>query len=211
MGFPWFRNRITKTRESICCFKIKGRIDLKFLLLNDGRIILYNEETIKIYRILNNSISLELKFNLDYGKGKKGPYIIYEIEKNIILIGSSDLILIDLKRNLKILQKININNTSKNYNILKLSNGLIAIYFSEGIKIFDYDKKEKKIIKKYEIDIPYLSVKELYEINSENIIIYSNSDSFVYILNLKTKKIKNMEINTNKKYFYRKSLLIENF
>jgi len=219
MGFPWFRNTITKTRESICNFKINNKIhfEMKFLKLNDGRIILYNEKTaIKIYRILNNKISLELVFNIDYGNENKGPYIIYKIDKDIVLIGTSDLILIDLKRNIKILQKININNTHKDYHILKLSSGLIAIHFSNKIIIFNYDKKIKKLVKKDELDIQdlsELSVKELSEINNENILV--SSGSFAYILNLKTKEIKeikNMEINKNCiNCIYRKIILIENY
>jgi len=218
MGFPWFRNTITKTRESICCFKTND-FNMTFLKLNDGRIILYHEEkSIKIYSILNNKISLELVFNIDYGIGNKGPYIIYKIDKDIVLIGTSDLILIDLKRNIKILQKININNKDKDYHILKLSSGLIAIHFSKKIIIFNYDKKIKNLIKKDEFDMQDLSVKEISEINNENILISANSFSnpfcnfFSYILNLKTKEIKeikNMKINNT--CIYRKNILIENY
>ena len=210
MGFPWFKNTITKTRDSICCFKINSKtyFDMKFLKLNDGRIILYNEENnIQIYRISNNIFSLELKFEIERGIENKGPYIIYEIDKNIILLGATDLFLIDLKRNLKLLQKININNIYKDFHILKLSNGLIIIFFSKKIIIFNYDKKEKKLIKKDEFDIQDLSVKELSEINNENIIIYNNS--LIYILNLKTKEIKKMKIN--KHYSFKIKSLLENY
>ena len=215
MGFPWFRNTITKTRESICCFKT-NYFNMAFLKLNDGRIILCHEEkSIKIYRILNNKISLELVFNIDYWIENKGPYIIYKIDKDILLIGTSDLILIDLKRNIKILQKININNKDKDYHILKLSSGLIAIHFSKKIIIFNYDKKLKNLIKKDEFDMQDLSVKEISEINNENILI-SAKYYYIYILNLKTKEIKeikeikDMPINKNC-IIYRKNILTENY
>lgn len=198
---------------------IKLIFKTKFLKLNDGRIILYHEEkSIKIYSILNNKISLELVFNIDYGIGNKGPYIIYKIDKDILLIGTSDLILIDLKRNIKILQKININNKDKDYHILKLSSGLIAIHFSKKIIIFNYDKKIKNLIKKDEFDMQDLSVKEISEINNENILIcaksFSNpfSNFFSCILNLKAKEIKEIKImKINKNCIYKKNILIENY
>ena len=99
---------------------------------------------------------------------------------------------------------------------MKLSSGFIDIHFSNKIIIFNYDKKIKKLVKKDEVDIQdlsELSVKELSEINNENILI--SSGSFAYILNLKTKEIKeikNMEINKNYiNCIYRKIILIENY
>lgn len=165
--------------------------------LSDSRIILYNQKKIiLIYRISNNNISLELELNLDYGIENGYNYIVYEIDKDILLIGEIDLFLIDLKRNIKMLQRVNINNKDKkDYHILKSSNGLLIIHFSEKIIIFDYNKNEKKLIKKDEFDIPNISVEGLSELNNENIIIGCNS--CVYILNLKRKEINNLKI-TNK-------------
>ena len=81
---------------------------------------------------------------------------------------------------------------------MNLSSGLIVIHFSKKIIIFNYDKKIKKLIKKDEFNIQDLSVKELSEINNENFLICTNS--FVYILNLKTKEIKEIKnIKINKK------------
>ena len=60
MGVPWFRNKITKTRDSICSFKINDKKDYfgwNILKLEDERLILYSkyEKDIKIYRIVNNN------------------------------------------------------------------------------------------------------------------------------------------------------------
>ena len=214
MGVPWFRNKITKTRDSICSFKINDKKDdyeCNILKLEDERIILYSkyEKYIKLYRIVNNNFILDLKLNFDYGPQNGGPKFIYEIDKDIILLGVPDLILIDLKKNIRCLQRININNLKsdyyKDYHYLKLSNGLIIINFSNNIMIFNYDKKNKKLIKKDEFI--HSEIKDISIINNENILI-SDSTS-VYKLNLNKKEIRKMRID--KDYSRRRYSILDNY
>ena len=196
-------NTITKTRDHLSSVKPYYYIsphEVKMNLLNDGRIICFEklEKDIKIYKIINNDFSLDLTFKIEFDKENKdrGPCIMYEIEDNIILFGAyMELNLIDIK-NIEILQKINLDYNQYIYNILQLSNGLIAINNVGKIYFFYYDKNKKELEKKDELKIGR-DIYEISEINNGYILICTNDKVFLY--NLNNKEIKEIILDKNYK------------
>jgi len=196
-------NTITKTRDHLFSIRPYHYIspkEIQVYLLNDGRIICFHnlEKEINIYKIINNSFTLDLTFSIEFGEENKdrGPCIMYELEDGIILFGAyRELNLIDLKNTQEILQKVNLDYNQYMYNILKLSNELLAINNVGKIYFFSYDKKNKKLEKKDELRI-CRDMYEIKEISDGYILICTGNMVFRY--NINNKEIK--EIILDKKY-----------
>ena len=142
-------NVITKKRDYLSCIKncflnyhaaIRDAIRLK-----DGRNLCfdshYNSPTndIKIYSLIKNKFSLELKISV-----ANQFVIVNEIDNNIILLaGQLNILLLDIKTG-KIIQiiplKVDFVTAAK-----KLSNGLIEINSHNETLFYKYDKINKKI------------------------------------------------------------------
>ena len=207
-------NTITKTRDYLSSIKPYHYIsphEVKINLLNDGRIICFEklEREIKIYKIINNNFSLELTFNIEFCEENKdrGPCIMYELEDNIILFGAyMELNLIDINNNQNLIQKVKLNYEQYIYNILKLSNELIAINNVGKIYFFSYDTKTKKLDKKDELKIG-MDIYEISQINDRYILICTNNKVFLYNINNK----ENKEIILDKNYKYWAFKIIDNY
>ena len=121
-------------------------------LLKDGRIICYDEmKKIKIYKYIDKKFMLDLEFEIE--DGIRSVTCLYEVEENIIILGSyMKLFLYDIRNNeAKLLQKFEYDNMSVFDQIIKLSNGLIAAAFFNVIIFYKYDEENKKLEKKDEI------------------------------------------------------------
>jgi len=206
-------NTITKSRDHLSSVKPYYYIsphEVKMNLLKDGRIICYEklEKDIKIYRIINNNFSQDLTFSIEFDKENKdrGPCMMYEIEDNIILFGAyRELNLLDIK-SIEILQKINLDYEQYIYNILQLSNGLIAINNAGKIYFYYYDKNKKELEKKDELKIG-MDIYEISEIANGYILILTGNKVFLYNLNNKEMK----EIILDKNYRWCVFKIIDNY
>ena len=94
---------------------------------------------------------LDLEFEIE--DGIRSVTCLYEVEENIIILGSyMKLFLYDIRNNeAKLLQKFEYDNMSVFDQIIKLSNGLIAAAFFNVIIFYKYDEENKKLEKKDEI------------------------------------------------------------
>ena len=118
-------------------------------LLKDGRIICYDEmKKIKIYKYIDKKFMLDLEFEIE--DGIRSVTCLYEVEENIIILGSyMKLFLYDIRNNeAKLLQKFEYDTMSVFVQIIKLSNGLIAAAFFNVIIFYKYDEENKKLEKK---------------------------------------------------------------
>ena len=149
-------------------------------ILKDGRIICYDyKEEIKIYKYIDKKFILDFEFAVE-NEDKVSATSLYEIEENIILIGSyKNLFLYDIRnKEAKLLQKIE--NDFMNYfsQIIELSNGLIATHNSHNIIFYIYDRENKKLEKKDEIIS--LNLSKIFETKNGDIIAFSGREIIVY-------------------------------
>ena len=149
-------------------------------ILKDGRIIWYDyNEEIKIYKYIDKKFILDFEFVIE-NEDKVSSTSLYEIEENIILIGSyKNLFLYDIRnKEAKLLQKIE--NDYMNYfsQIIELSNGLIATHNSHNIIFYIYDRENKKLEKKDEIIS--LNLSKIFETKNGDIIAFSGREIIVY-------------------------------
>ena len=144
-------------------------------LLKDGRIICYDEmKKIKIYKYIDKKFMLDLEFEIE---GIRSVTCLYEVEENIIILGSyMKLFLYDIRNNeAKLLQKFEYDNMSVFDQIIKLSNGLIAAAFFNVIIFYKYDEENKKLEKKDEIKTRG-SIYKIYETKNGNLISFETDE-----------------------------------
>ena len=167
-------------------------------LLKDGRIICYDEmKKIKIYKYIDKKFMLDLEFEIE---GIRSVTCLYEVEENIIILGSyMKLFLYDIRNNeAKLLQKFEYDNMSVFDQIIKLSNGLIAAAFFNVIIFYKYDEENKKLEKKDEIKTRG-SIKKIYETKNGNLISFETDEIISFG---KDKSIQFKMTTTNLIHFY---------
>ena len=145
-------------------------------LLKDGRIICYDEmKKIKIYKYIDKKFMLDLEFEIE--DGIRSVTCLYEVEENIIILGSyMKLFLYDIRNNeAKLLQKFEYDTMSVFDQIIKLSNGLIAAAFFNVIIFYKYDEENKKLEKKDEIKTRG-SIYKIYETKNGNLISFETDE-----------------------------------
>ena len=168
-------------------------------LLKDGRIICYDEmKKIKIYKYIDKKFMLDLEFEIE--DGIRSVTCLYEVEENIIILGSyMKLFLYDIRNNeAKLLQKFEYDNMSVFDQIIKLSNGLIAAAFFNVIIFYKYDEEKKKLEKKDEIKTRG-SIKKIYETKNGNLISFETDEIISFG---KDKSIQFKMTTTNLIHFY---------
>ena len=167
-------------------------------LLKDGRIICYDEmKKIKIYKYIDKKFMLDLEFEIE---GIRSVTCLYEVEENIIILGSyMKLFLYDIRNNeAKLLQKFEYDNMSVFDQIIKLSNGLIAAAFFNVIIFYKYDEENKKLEKKDEIKTRG-SIYKIYETKNGNLISFETDEIISFG---KDKSIQFKMTTTNLIHFY---------
>ena len=167
-------------------------------LLKDGRIICYDEmKKIKIYKYIDKKFMLDLEFEIE---GIRSVTCLYEVEENIIILGSyMKLFLYDIRNNeAKLLQKFEYDIMSVFVQIIKLSNGLIAAAFFNVIIFYKYDEENKKLEKKDEIKTRG-SIKKIYETKNGNLISFETDEIISFG---KDKSIQFKMTTTNLIHFY---------
>ena len=167
-------------------------------LLKDGRIICYDEmKKIKIYKYIDKKFMLDLEFEIE---GIRSVTCLYEVEENIIILGSyMKLFLYDIRNNeAKLLQKFEYDTMSVFAQIIKLSNGLIAAAFFNVIIFYKYDEENKKLEKKDEIKTRG-SIKKIYETKNGNLISFETDEIISFG---KDKSIQFKMTTTNLIHFY---------
>ena len=167
-------------------------------LLKDGRIICYDEmKKIKIYKYIDKKFMIDLEFEIE---GIRSVTCLYEVEENIIILGSyMKLFLYDIRNNeAKLLQKFEYDTMSVFVQIIKLSNGLIAAAFFNVIIFYKYDEENKKLEKKDEIKTRG-SIKKIYETKNGNLISFETDEIISFG---KDKSIQFKMTTTNLIHFY---------
>ena len=167
-------------------------------LLKDGRIICYDEmKKIKIYKYIDKKFMLDLEFEIE---GIRSVTCLYEVEENIIILGSyMKLFLYDIRNNeAKLLQKFEYDTMSVFVQIIKLSNGLIAAAFFNVIIFYKYDEENKKLEKKDEIKTRG-SIYKIYETKNGNLISFETDEIISFG---KDKSIQFKMTTTNLIHFY---------
>ena len=147
-------------------------------ILKDGRFICYDQiGKIKIYKYIDKKFMLDFEFKID--DENHSATCLYEVEENIIIFGSyMKLFLYDIRNNeAKLLQKLE--SESNYFQIIKLSNGLIACNVYIAIIFYKYDEENKKLEKKDEIKTGSI-VKKIYETKNGNIISFIVNEIIVY-------------------------------
>ena len=172
-------NTAEKEKEFLACidnvYDQSLRDNRGIQLLKDGRIICYDEmKKIKIYKYIDKKFMLDLEFEIE---GIRSVTCLYEVEENIIILGSyMKLFLYDIRNNeAKLLQKFEYDNMSVFDQIIKLSNGLIAAAFFNVIIFYKYDEENKKLEKKDEIKTRG-SIKKIYETKNGNLISFETDE-----------------------------------
>ena len=208
------KNTVTKTRDCLTSFRfdhIYRQYNIKIYLLKDGRIICFDYlyKDIRIYKIIDNNLSLDSKFCIEYDGDKKdrGPCIMNEIEDNILLFGAYKEINLIEKTNFDFLQKIKMNYNSYINNILKLSNGLIAVNNLNKITFYIYDKNDMKLEKKDEFT-PLRDVYEMIEVSNGNLLLCSSN---ITIYNINSKEDKEIELINKDKYEKGLTHVVDNY
>ena len=172
-------NTAEKEKEFLACidnvYDQSFRNNRGIQLLKDGRIICYDEmKKIKIYKYIDKKFMLDLEFEIE---GIRSVTCLYEVEENIIILGSyMKLFLYDIRNNeAKLLKKFEYDNMSVFDQIIKLSNGLIAAAFFNVIIFYKYDEENKKLEKKDEIKTRG-SIKKIYETKNGNLISFETDE-----------------------------------
>ena len=168
-------------------------------LLKDGRISCYDEmKKIKIYKYIDKKFMLDLEFEIE--DGIRSVTCLYEVEENIIILGSyMKLFLYDIRNNeAKLLQKFEYDTMSVFVQIIKLSNGLIAAAFFNVIIFYKYDEENKKLEKKDEIKTRG-SIYKIYETKNGNLISFETDEIISFG---KDKSIQFKMTTTNLIHFY---------
>ena len=173
-------NTAEKEKEFLACIdNVYGQVRRLYRgieILKDGRIICYDGlEKIKIYKYIDKKFMLDLEFEIE--DGIRSVTCLYEVEENIIILGSyMKLFLYDIRNNeAKLLQKFEYDNMSVFDQIIKLSNGLIAAAFFNVIIFYKYDEENKKLEKKDEIKTRG-SIKKIYETKNGNLISFETDE-----------------------------------
>ena len=195
-------NTAEKEKEFLACidnvYDQSLRDNRGIQLLKDGRIICYDEmKKIKIYKYIDKKFMLDLEFEIE---GIRSVTCLYEVEENIIILGSyMKLFLYDIRNNeAKLLQKFEYDNMSVFDQIIKLSNGLIAAAFFNVIIFYKYDEENKKLEKKDEIKTRG-SIKKIYETKNGNLISFETDEIISFG---KDKSIQFKMTTTNLIHFY---------
>ena len=195
-------NTAEKEKEFLACidnvYDQSFRNNRGIQLLKDGRIICYDEmKKIKIYKYIDKKFMLDLEFEIE---GIRSVTCLYEVEENIIILGSyMKLFLYDIRNNeAKLLQKLEYDNMSVFDQIIKLSNGLIAAAFFNVIIFYKYDEENKKLEKKDEIKTRG-SIKKIYETKNGNLISFETDEIISFG---KDKSIQFKMTTTNLIHFY---------
>ena len=195
-------NTAEKEKEFLACidnvYDQSLRDNRRIQLLKDGRIICYDEmKKIKIYKYIDKKFMLDLEFEIE---GIRSVTCLYEVEENIIILGSyMKLFLYDIRNNeAKLLQKFEYDNMSVFDQIIKLSNGLIAAAFFNVIIFYKYDEENKKLEKKDEIKTRG-SIYKIYETKNGNLISFETDEIISYG---KDKSIQFKMTTTNLIHFY---------
>ena len=172
-------NTAEKEKEFLACidnvYDQSFRNNRGIQLLKDGRIICYDEmKKIKIYKYIDKKFMLDLEFEIE---GIRSVTCLYEVEENIIILGSyMKLFLYDIRNNeAKLLQKLEYDIMSVFVQIIKLSNGLIAAAFFNVIIFYKYDEENKKLEKKDEIKTRG-SIYKIYETKNGNLISFETDE-----------------------------------
>ena len=196
-------NTAEKEKEFLACidnvYDQSLRDNRGIQLLKDGRIICYDEmKKIKIYKYIDKKFMLDLEFEIE--DGIRSVTCLYEVEENIIILGSyMKLFLYDIRNNeAKLLQKFEYDNMSVFDQIIKLSNGLIAAAFFNVIIFYKYDEENKKLEKKDEIKTRG-SIKKIYETKNGNLISFETDEIISFG---KDKSIQFKMTTTNLIHFY---------
>ena len=194
-------NTAEKEKEFLACIDnvyVQSWNNRGIQLLKDGRIICYDEmKKIKIYKYIDKKFMLDLEFEIE---GIRSVTCLYEVEENIIILGSyMKLFLYDIRNNeAKLLQKFEYDNMSVFDQIIKLSNGLIAAAFFNVIIFYKYDEENKKLEKKDEIKTRG-SIKKIYETKNGNLISFETDEIISFG---KDKSIQFKMTTTNLIHFY---------
>ena len=195
-------NTAEKEKEFLACidnvYDQSLRNNRGIQLLKDGRIICYDEmKKIKIYKYIDKKFMLDLEFEIE---GIRSVTCLYEVEENIIILGSyMKLFLYDIRNNeAKLLQKFEYDIMSVFVQIIKLSNGLIAAAFFNVIIFYKYDEENKKLEKKDEIKTRG-SIKKIYETKNGNLISFETDEIISFG---KDKSIQFKMTTTNLIHFY---------
>ena len=195
-------NTAEKEKEFLACidnvYDQSLRDNRGIQLLKDGRIICYDTmKKIKIYKYIDKKFMLDLEFEIE---GIRSVTCLYEVEENIIILGSyMKLFLYDIRNNeAKLLQKFEYDNMSVFDQIIKLSNGLIAAAFFNVIIFYKYDEENKKLEKKDEIKTRG-SIKKIYETKNGNLISFETDEIISFG---KDKSIQFKMTTTNLIHFY---------
>ena len=195
-------NTAEKEKEFLACidnvYDQSFRNNRGIQLLKDGRIICYDEmKKIKIYKYIDKKFMLDLEFEIE---GIRSVTCLYEVEENIIILGSyMKLFLYDIRNNeAKLLQKFEYDNMSVFDQIIKLSNGLIAAAFFNVIIFYKYDEENKKLEKKDEIKTRG-SIYKIYETKNGNLISFETDEIISFG---KDKSIQFKMTTTNLIHFY---------
>ena len=196
-------NTAEKEKEFLACidnvYDQSLRDNRGIQLLKDGRIICYDEmKKIKIYKYIDKKFMLDLEFEIE--DGIRSVTCLYEVEENIIILGSyMKLFLYDIRNNeAKLLQKFEYDNMSVFDQIIKLSNGLIAAAFFNVIIFYKYDEENKKLEKKDEIKTRG-SIYKIYETKNGNLISFETDEIISFG---KDKSIQFKMTTTNLIHFY---------
>ena len=195
-------NTAEKEKEFLACidnvYDQSLRDNRGIQLLKDGRIICYDEmKKIKIYKYIDKKFMLDLEFEIE---GIRSVTCLYEVEENIIILGSyMKLFLYDIRNNeAKLLKKFEYDNMSVFDQIIKLSNGLIAAAFFNVIIFYKYDEENKKLEKKDEIKTRG-SIYKIYETKNGNLISFETDEIISFG---KDKSIQFKMTTTNLIHFY---------
>ena len=162
--------------------------------LKNGYIISFddNSKLLKFYKFINNCLSLLSNYEIE-----DRPTSIFELEENILLIGSyMKLLLFDINdlSNLKLIQTIPLSYENNVKQILQLSNGLIVTNDHFNIAFYKYDYVLKKLEKVKECNFSD-EIEVMFELDNGNLLIKKYSDLIIYYPNENiTKKIEQERI-----------------
>ena len=178
-------NKVTKSGNCLQCIENSGSHypGMSHIhKLKNGYIISFddNSKLFKIYKFINNSLSLLSNFGIE-----DRPSSMFEIEENIIIIGSyMKLLLFDINDlyNIKIIQTISLSYQNNVKQILQLSNGLIVTNDHFNIAFYKYDYVLKKLEKVKECNFSD-EIIVMFKLDNGNLLIKKYSDLIIYYPN----------------------------
>ena len=188
---------VTKTKEFYACIKNCFPYYMDSFrsakLLKNGKILCLGGDSNRRYLKVYNLINKEFSFQYEKISQKGDDMSFEEIDDDILLLaGNNYIYLFDIKKG-KSFQTLFLNTYMRpfNYNILKLSNGLILVNYGTIIFFYKYDKNSK-ILEKIDEYITGKEIFNIWEMRDDNILMENYPRLILF--NYKTKQEKSIQL-----------------